>query len=135
MDMRHVVLVFLAVMVQWFASAGFILASPVTVVHATFAQRGNVWEVSVTLRHADTGWEHYANLWVVETLEGKELGRRILLHPHENEQPFERSETITIPTGITRVRIRAGDNKEGLNSESLVVDLSKTSGNKFKVRR
>ncbi len=108
-------------------------ASPVEVVWAEFAREANGWRVSVTLRHEDSGWEHYADLWVVESLEGELLGRRVLAHPHENEQPFTRSRTIAIPPGITRVRVRAGDNVEGLNSNVVLVDLGHSRGERFRV--
>ncbi|MCZ6552817.1 MAG: hypothetical protein O7A67_03355 [SAR324 cluster bacterium] len=108
-------------------------ASPVEVVLAEFARESGGWRVSVTLRHGDTGWEHYADLWVVESLEGEVLGRRVLAHPHENEQPFTRSRTIAIPPGVTRVRVRAGDNVEGLNSNVVLVDLGQSRGERFRV--
>lgn len=109
-------------------------ASPTEVVHAVFSKAGGAWRVSVTLRHADSGWNHYANVWVVETVEGRELGRRVLLHPHEDEQPFTRSERITVPPGVTRVRVRAGDNVNGINSNVLVVELTRAKGPGFEVR-
>ncbi len=89
----------------------------------------------MTLRHADTGWEHYADLWVVETPDGRELGRRVLYHPHENEQPFTRSQRIEIPRRVSEVRVRAGDNIEGLNSNVVVVDLTRSRGERFRVVR
>jgi hypothetical protein len=109
-------------------------ASPTDVVKAVFSRSGGGWHVSVTLRHADTGWKHYANVWVVETLDGKELGRRVLFHPHENEQPFTRSHQVNVPAGITKVRVRAGDKPNGMNSNTVVVDLSKKKGERFEVR-
>lgn len=109
-------------------------ASPTEVVKAVFTRSGDAWQVAVTLRHADTGWEHYANVWVVETLEGKVLGRRVLFHPHENEQPFTRSDRVTIPAGIKRVRVRAGDKPNGMNSNTVVMDLTKPKGDRYEVR-
>lgn len=70
----------------------------------------------VTLKHSDEGWKHYANRWTVLTPEGKELGVRVLYHPHVNEQPFTRSlGGVKIPDGVTEVIIRANDlvHKEG----------------------
>lgn len=110
-------------------------ANPVEVVHARFERSGDAWDVSVTLRHADSGWQHYANLWVVERLDGSELGRRVLLHPHEDEQPFTRSERIRIPAGVTRVRVRAGDNGSGIDGNTVVVDLTQARGDRFEVQR
>ena len=109
-------------------------ASPTEVVKVVFRNAGGSWHVSVTLRHADAGWEHYANLWVVETLAGAELGRRVLFHPHDNEQPFTRSETVRIPPEMQKVRIRAGDNVNGLNSNVVKVELTRGKGDRFEVR-
>lgn len=109
-------------------------ASPTEVVRAVFERQGDAWYVSVTLRHADSGWDHYANVWVVETLDGRELGRRVLLHPHETEQPFTRSAHIVIPAHVTRVRVRAGDNVHGLDSGGLVVNLTRPRGERYEVR-
>ena len=125
-------------------AARFAAASPVEVVMAQFekvhgeklhgerAQGG--WRVSVTLRHGDTGWDHYANVWVVETLDGNELGRRVLFHPLEDEQPFTRSQRIAIPAHVIRVRVRAGDNLSGIDSNSVVVDLARGEGDRYQVR-
>ena len=109
-------------------------ASPTEVVKAVFSRSGDSWHVSVTLRHADTGWKHYADVWIVETTGGKELGRRVLVHPHVNEQPFTRSDIVTIPAGITKVQVRAGDKPNGMDSNTVVVDLSTKSGERFEVR-
>lgn len=118
-----------------FPAGGTAWASPTEVVRVEFKNfGGNKWRVSVTLRHADTGWKHYANLWVVEALDGGKLGRRVLYHPHQDEQPFTRSLTLTLPAGVTKVRIRAGDNGGGLDSNTVVVDLTRSSGDRYVVR-
>ena len=65
---------------------------------------------SVSLKHADEGWDHYANQWDVMTMDGKLLKSRVLYHPHVDEQPFTRSLSgVTIPAGVTEVTIRAHD--------------------------
>jgi len=71
----------------------------------------------VTLRHGDQGWEHYVDFWEVLTEEGELLGKRVLWHPHDDEQPFTRSlGGIAIPEGINAVRIRAHDSRHGTGS-------------------
>ena len=103
---------------------------------ATISQAGevNIVEVkvecaqtcafSVTLEHADDGWDHYANQWDVMTLDGKVLKSRVLHHPHVNEQPFTRSLfAVAIPDGITQVKIRAKDSVHGYAKKEVVVDL------------
>ena len=68
---------------------------------------GATWTVSVTIRHAETGWDDYADGWRVEAPDGTILGTRTLLHPHAEEQPFTRSlGGVTIPQGLTEVHIR-----------------------------
>ena len=68
----------------------------------------------VTVRHADTGWEHYAHQWQVVAEDGSVLGTRVLYHPHVNEQPFTRSlGGVKIPPHVRQVRIRAADSVHG----------------------
>ena len=79
---------------------------------------------TVTLEHADQGWNHYANLWEVVTLDDQLLGARVLYHPHENEQPFTRSLSgVLIPAGVRQVKIRARDSVHGYAEQEFVVDI------------
>ena len=79
---------------------------------------------TVTLEHADQGWNHYANLWEVVTLDDRLLGARVLYHPHENEQPFTRSLSgVSIPAGVRQVKIRARDSVHGYAEQQFVVDI------------
>ncbi len=72
-------------------STSLALADPAEIVGATAQQSGAAWTVSVTLRHADTGWDDYADGWRIVTGNGTVIGTRVLAHPHVNEQPFTRS--------------------------------------------
>ncbi|MCP5071853.1 MAG: hypothetical protein GY947_00975 [Rhodobacteraceae bacterium] len=84
---------------------------------------GSAWHFSVTLRHLDTGWGHYADGWGVYTEDGTELGYRVLAHPHVNEQPFTRSlGGIEIPESVKRVVIVPRDSVHGVGPE-YAVDL------------
>ena len=87
------------------------VAGDVAVVNATAFNNGNgTYRFTVTLRHADDGWKHYADNWEVLTVQGTVLGIRKLLHPHVNEQPFTRSiRSVRIPAGIKEVVIRGHD--------------------------
>ena len=79
---------------------------------------------SVTLKHDDEGWDHYANQWDVVTLDGSLLKSRVLYHPHENEQPFTRSLSgVVIPAGTKAVKVRAKDSKHGYSVEEYTVQL------------
>ena len=82
------------------------------------------WRFNVTVRHADTGWDHYADKWEVVTKDGKVLATRVLAHPHVNEQPFTRSKSgIEIPTGIDEVIVRAGDSVHGTGGKTVTVQV------------
>ena len=52
---------------------------------------GDFYRFTVTVKHDDESWEHFAKAWEILDLEGNILGARILLHPHIDEQPFTRS--------------------------------------------
>ena len=68
------------------------------------------YHFSVTIRHADTGWDHYADKWDVTGADGSIYGTRTLYHPHVDEQPFTRSLSgVTIPAGVQEVTVRAHD--------------------------
>lgn len=74
------------------------------------AQRDGTYRFDVTVRHADVGWDHYADGWEVLAPDGTPLGYRKLLHPHVDEQPFTRSLSgVVIPNGVSEVVVRAHD--------------------------
>lgn len=83
-----------------------------------------VWRFDVSVRHADTGWDHYADQWRIEDLDGQVLGTRELLHPHVDEQPFTRSlGGVRIPDEVDAVRVVARDTVHGDEGRAMVVDL------------
>jgi hypothetical protein len=77
---------------------------------------------SVTLHHDDDGEEGYANWWQVEQLDGTQLGRRDLTHPHSN-QPFTRSASIEIPEEVTCVVVRGHDQTHEYGGVAMLVDI------------
>ena len=82
------------------------------------------YNFSVT-RHADTGWDHYADKWDVVAPDGTVLGTRVLVHPHQDEQPFTRGLSgVRVSKGMKRVTIRAHDKVHGYAKRTLTVDLS-----------
>jgi len=81
------------------------------------------YRIDATVRHADTGWDHYADRWDVLAPDGTRLGSRELAHPHENEQPFTRSLTLEIPAGVTRITLRANDSVHGTGGASVELDV------------
>jgi hypothetical protein len=90
------------------------------------------YRFDVTLIHDDAGEAGYANWWQVETTGGERLGRRELLHAHGTRE-FTRSETISVPEGVTRVVVRGHDQTHGYGGQAMVVDL--TSGETRAVRQ
>ena len=107
------------------------------VVSVRAVQSGDgAWSFDVTVRHNDEGWDHYADAWQVVDLEGNLLGERILLHPHDTEQPFTRSQDgIELPEGISQVIIRAKCNVHGFGGQEVLVDLTVREGENFEVLR
>ena len=115
---------------------GLVFANQAVIRQAAFEQHAASWTVSVTLQHADTGWDHYADGWRVVTADGKVLGHRTLYHPHENEQPFTRSLSgIKIPVGVNTVFVEAHDKVHGWNKERLEVNLQQAQGERYRVQR
>jgi hypothetical protein len=101
------------------------------------------WRFDVTVAHPDTGWQDYANGWDVVLPDGSVLLNnpddeftRLLLHPHETEQPFTRSQSgLSIPEGVTQVTVRAHDLVDGFGGQTITVDLTATEGEGFEVIR
>ncbi len=87
--------------------AGSAIAGEVDVIDVSATcNEQRVCQFSVTLKHADKGWSHYANRWQVQTLSGEVLAERVLHHPHVDEQPFTRDLAgIQIPADDKKVRI------------------------------
>lgn len=112
-------------------------AGDVAIVMVDMTAAGNgKWDVDVTLRHEDTGWEHYADAWQIVDAQGKLLAKRVLFHPHEHEQPFTRSlSDVAIPTGTGVVFIEAHDKVHGWSKQRVRVDLNTASGDRYRVGR
>jgi len=81
------------------------------------------FRIDTTVEHDDTGWDHYADRWDVIGPDGAVLGSRILHHPHVGEQPFTRSLTLSIPSHITSVIIRANDSVHELGGAEMEVEV------------
>lgn len=100
-------------------------AGEADVVTATAVRQSpGVYRFDVTVRHADEGWDHYADKWDVLAPDGTVLGTRVLYHPHETEQPFTRSLSgVKVPAGVTEVRLRAHDNVHKYGGVEITVSL------------
>jgi hypothetical protein len=88
------------------------------------AEGGGAWRFRVTVAHGDTGWDHYADKWDVVAPDGTVLGTRVLLHPHETEQPFTRAlGGVAIPGDVAEVTLRAHDSVHGYGGNEVTVKL------------
>jgi hypothetical protein len=116
--MKHVIALTLML------AAGTAAADQAKIEDATARKSGGAWSFSVTIRHDDSGWDHYADAWTVNSPDGAELGRRVLAHPHENEQPFTRSLSgVDVPDGVSEVIIRAHDSVHGWSDKTFKLKL------------
>ncbi|MCP5374233.1 MAG: hypothetical protein H6907_21060 [Hyphomicrobiales bacterium] len=103
------------------AAAG---AGEADVVGVQVRKSGGTYSFQVTVRHADAGWDHYADRWDVVAPDGTVLGTRKLLHPHVDEQPFTRGlGRVVIPDGVDKVTVRAHDSVHGLGGATMTVDV------------
>ena len=101
-------------------------ANEVDVVDVTIESMGDQrYRINVTLLHEDDGWDHYANRWDVLDESGELLGSRVLAHPHDNEQPFTRSLTLSIPDSVKTVTIRANDSVHETGGAEMSIDPPK----------
>ena len=83
------------------------------------------YSFNVTVSHADQGWDHYADRWEIIAPDGEILARRVLAHPHTNEQPFTRSLSgVKIPVDIHQITVRAHDSVHayGGTTKRIVLD-------------
>jgi hypothetical protein len=93
-------------------------------VEITAAQPVGHFDIAVTVRHTDTGWDHYADRWEVIGPDGRVLATRTLFHPHVNEQPFTRAlPAVPIPQTTTWVKVRAHDLVHGHGGREVTVSV------------
>ncbi len=68
----------------------------------------------VSVLHTDSGWEHYADGFEILSVSGEIIAKRILAHPHVDEQPVTRDlRGVSIPDGVTHIDVRAHDTVHG----------------------
>jgi len=78
----------------------------------------------VTIASNDTGWDGYADAFEVLSPTGELLGRRVLHHPHVDEQPFTRSlGGVEIGPDVERVKVRAHHSTAGYDGRSRMVPV------------
>ena len=84
----------------------------------------SIFNLDVTIRSKDTGWERYADKIEALGPDGAVLGTRVLDHPHDTEQPFTRDlYDVVVPAGIARVTVRAHIKPSGYDGATMTVVL------------
>jgi hypothetical protein len=120
----------------WISS---VTADDIDILAASFQQQASQlgstqWSVSVTLKHNDTGWDHYADEWRIVDIDGQVFGNRVLLHPHMDEQPFTRSANgILVPDNMAVIFIEAHDKIDGWMEKRLTVNLDAADNGRLEI--
>lgn len=101
------------------------LSGEADVINVEISKTGvQTYSFAVTVLHADSGWEHYANKWDIIDNQGNILATRVLYHPHENEQPFTRNLAgVHIPQEIRSVTVRAHDLIHQYGGKTFEIDV------------
>ena len=106
------------------AGTADVLAAKVQCRPAPGGRPASVCQFTVTVKHDDSGWDHYANRFEIVSPEGDVLATRILRHPHVDEQPFTRSlARVRILHTVSDVQVRAGDLVHGLGGAAVTVSV------------
>lgn len=115
--------------------SSYSLSNDVSILGADFQlEKGNSWSVNVALLHEDSGWDHYADIWRVVDSKGQVLGERLLLHPHEDEQPFARETNgVIIPEDVEVLFIEAHDTVHGWTENRLEIDFTQVKNGRLRV--
>ena len=102
----------------------FAFAEAPVITAAKAVRSGMGWKISVTLKHPDQGWDHFADGWEVRDMAGNRLGLRELAHPHGHNKSFTRSlSSVMIPDGVRKVQIRARCSGDGWGAQVYVLTL------------
>jgi hypothetical protein len=107
-------------------AAAPLLAGQVDVLRVEIRPAGEPgrFDLAVTLRHADSGWDHYANRWEVLGPEGQVIATRVLAHPHVHEQPFTRGlSAVRIPGEFSWIRVRGHDLVHGYGGREVTLSV------------
>ncbi|PVZ65773.1 hypothetical protein DC094_17590 [Pelagibaculum spongiae] len=120
--MKNIKIVFLSS----FLFSAATIAGEVDVVDAKVTKNNDgSYDFSVSLLHADSGWDHYANRWELLDNQQNILATRTLHHPHENEQPFTRSlHRVKIPAGVKQILVRGHDLVHGYGGKQMTIELN-----------
>ena len=122
MNFRKYLFLFMCASVM--TPSSFVLAGEADVIDVKVVKTdADMYRFSVTVKHNDEGWDHYADKWDVLDEAENVLGTRALMHPHEAEQPFTRSVKISIPMQVKKVTVRAHDKIHGYGGAEITIEL------------
>jgi hypothetical protein len=103
-------------------------AGEADVIKATIKKNADgTYRIDATVKSRDRGWDYYADRIQAVTRDGKVLGTRVLVHPHDDEQPFTRElDQLKIPPGVKEIVVRASmkNAKSGEQNRDQTVTLS-----------
>ncbi|NOQ76263.1 MAG: hypothetical protein GQ475_00445 [Methylococcaceae bacterium] len=75
--------------------------------------------IYATIKSSDKDCEHYVNWWEAVSEDGQLLYRRILRHPHSNEQPFNRGGSTDTIKKETIFYVRAHIHPYGYSNKGM----------------
>jgi hypothetical protein len=88
------------------------------------ARDGKLFDFDVTLSSPYDTNKRYADAFRVGNGKGLTFGERILLHDHQDEQPFTRDlYEVDIPPGVKEVVVQGRDQKFGYGGKTMTVKL------------
>ncbi len=99
-------------------------AGDADVINVAISQHDGLYDLDVTIRSKDTGWERYADRIEAVAPDGTILGTRVLEHPHQDEQPFTRDlNQLSVPRGVAKITVRAHFRPTGSDGAAMTVPL------------
>ncbi len=82
------------------------------------------WNLAATVSSPYDTPQRYADAFRALTLDGTELGVRVLTHDHAAEQPFTRTLTgLTIPEGATQITVEGRDLANGWGGDTVTIPV------------
>ena len=106
-------------------SSANVIASEADVIDAEVKQEDDgSYTINVTVQHADEGWNHYADHWLILDKDEQVIAARKLMHPHVKEQPFTRNLSyIEIADDVTEVTIRAHCSVDNYSGKEMTLKI------------
>jgi hypothetical protein len=108
-----------------FAATGSVLAGKADVLDVAVVKTGaETFTFDVTVKHDDSGWDHFADKWEIIGPDNVVLGTRTLYHPHVDEQPFTRSlKNVSATATVRQVSVKAHCSVHGYGGNETAVPL------------